>query len=107
MHRLRIGLAGLVSIGMLTFLVSLISDNASNEAPVAPVVADGTMPAELGEATGEDGNSEPLVDLGVVPVAPATGDNKSESAVAPPPGLENGQRVPDLKPKSNIANDPG
>ena len=100
-HRLRIGGAGLLTVTLLTAGASLIMGRASDEIPIDEV-ANGSRSAE-NAAISEEKNNEPLVDLGVIPdLQPSEADPAQQKQK----GTADGQVVPDLKPKSDIANDP-
>ncbi len=109
MHRLRIGLVGLVTVAFLTATISVISGRVSDEAPIDEI-AKGPQSGRSA-LPGTDGNNEPLVDLGVVPdlkpIDPQSGQpGRNGAKQAAGDEMQAGQVVPDLKPKSNIANDP-
>ncbi len=103
MHRLRIGIAGLVIVTVLTGGASMLVHRAGNEEPVETAISDGGTATEPNPVEQADGNTEPLAELGVVPDLPASEEEQEASKEEAAPS---GQLVPDLKPKSDIANDP-
>lgn len=77
LHRLQIGIAGVVGIVLLVGLASLVEDRAQQtEATVVPQAASTAEPANV--AT----QADPLVEAGVVPDLPAS-PTPSASAAAP------------------------
>ncbi len=103
LQRLRIGGAGLVIVALLTGGVSTLVNRASNEVPVEDIVSEGSIETDPKQVAQEEENTEPLAELGVVPDLPATEEEQEASKEEATP---QGQLVPDLKPKSDIANDP-
>ncbi len=78
MQRLQIGLAGVIGIVMLIGLVSLVEDRARiTEDNAVPEAAPTSQPDE------GQGQSDPLVEAGVVPDLPAT----STPTAAPPTAI--------------------
>ncbi len=65
-QRLQIGGAGLCGILVIAGITTLVLGNASEEAPVDPLLADQQGTEQEPSATAE-APSEPLVDIGVVP----------------------------------------
>ncbi|WP_438730040.1 hypothetical protein ACR9YC_03750 [Parasphingorhabdus sp. DH2-15] len=65
-QRLQIGGAGLCGILVIAGITTLVLGNASEEAPVDPLLAEQQGAEQEPSATAE-APSEPLVDIGVVP----------------------------------------
>ncbi|MEZ5709573.1 MAG: hypothetical protein R3E02_09330 [Blastomonas sp.] len=99
MHRLQIGIGGLVAILALVGLADMLLEGASNERAIGSPVAvqqgeTVSVPPGVDRTTVEPQASEPLVELGVVPDLPVEeGAAKAPATAAP---AVPGQVVPDL-----------
>ena len=79
-HRLQIGLSGLLAMLLLVSLANLISNRANQSNKTA-------VPDTATSASADDkgANKDPLVDAGVVPQLPAQSSDGSTEGANPPP----------------------
>lgn len=93
---MQVGGVGLALTICMIALANVVIERASNEEPVTAATSEDTSAnTAMAEPLAEPSNSEPLVDLGVVPDLPA------ENAIQPDASQ---QKVQDLEPRSNINN---
>lgn len=101
MHRLQIGVVGVVMVLAMVGMADMLLQGASNERPVGERT-DPESAANAASAAIEPAppTSEPLVDLGVVPDLPS--DDAAQALPAQSDTGEAVQRVPDLPAKRQM-----